>query len=473
LNAGVGRGGCIDYHHPLTYLREFTATLRGRPRLRITTRTRRAADCRKEESSRAMHEARAAQVRSRNRRRRPACPPSATAAAAILALLVGACTDAAGPGPAPPVSLQIPVLGHGAVDERYTAEVAVAEPWAYTSTWGDRGVPGNALKIWNVAGASPVLVDSIIIASATTLGDVQISDDGALLVVPTEPSPHGSLVIFDRSDPASPREIARYQSETTRPGVHTAKLGRVAGTLYAFLSVNPVNAPPRLVVLELAHPASPREVAAVVMGSPVVHDVFVRDGWLFTALWNDGLGIWDIGAESGSPASPRLVGQLQTIGGRAHNVWWFHSPGGESRRYVFVGEEGGPLVPGVSSVGDIHVVDITDMTQPREVAYFTLPGAGTHNFVMDEARGILYAAYYNGGVRALDVRGDLGACPPAQRGTHGRCSLALMGREIGHALASTVAAPRAVWGVALAGRNLYASDMLTGLYKLDVRPLAP
>ena len=53
----------------------------------------------------------------------------------------------------------------------------------------------------------------------------------------------------------------------------------------------------------------------------------------------------------------------------------------------------------------------------REVA-MAPSHAGTHNFWVDEPSGILYAAYYNGGVRALDVRGDLGACAEAQSHPH-------------------------------------------------------
>ena len=63
------------------------------------------------------------------------------------------------------------------------------------------------------------------------------------------------------------------------------------------------------------------------------------------------------------------------------------------------------------SSGDIHVVDVSDLAHPREVAFFHLDGAGTHNFWMDEAQQILYAAYYNGGVVALDVSGTLAGRP--------------------------------------------------------------
>jgi len=332
----------------------------------------------------------------------------------------------------------LPVLGHGLVPERHTAEVAARGDWAYTTTWGNRaGVRGNAVKIWNVAGDVPVLVDSLIIERASTTGDVQISDDGSLLVVATEYYP-GSIVVFDRSDPARPQELSRLQSRSTENGVHTVKLGRVGGRLYAFLSVDPY--PPRLVVVDLTDPSAPQEVLAREMGNPFIHDVFVRDGLLFTALWNDGLSIWGIGP-----------------------------PHGGSRRYAFAGEEK-PLSYGSSSAGDIHVVDITDVAQPVEVAFFTLPGAGTHNFVMDEENGVLYAAYYNGGVIALDVRGDLGSCDATARALDGRCHLGSMGRLIGHGLQDT-GEPVFVWGVQLVGDHLYASDMLSGLFKLDVSSL--
>src|SRR5690554_4094328 len=165
------------------------------------------------------------------------------------------------PGGGEPIAL--PVLGHGPVPERYTAEVAVRDGWAYTTTWGRRTAVGNAVKIWDVSGRTPALVDSLIIDGATTTGDVQISDDGALLVVATEYVP-GSIVVFDRSDPARPRRLSRFQAASTRNGVHTVKLGRVDGRLYAFLAVNPD--PPQLVVVDLTEPAAPEEVLVRPMG---------------------------------------------------------------------------------------------------------------------------------------------------------------------------------------------------------------
>ena len=306
------------------------------------------------------------------------------------------------------------------MQDRYSAEVSIRGSVGYTTTWGSRSSPGgvgrgNEVNIWNVAGASPVLVDSLIVSDASTLGDIQVSDDGKLLVVATEFAP-GSIVIYDLTNPLKPQLLSRFSNGNTAPGVHTAEVQRVNGTLYAFLSIDPSGSQAaRLVIVNLSNPAAPAEVFSQTMGNPYVHDVYVRDGILMTALWNDGISIFDIGGggKGGSVANPVLMGNAKTVGGKVHNIWWYHDAAG-NKRYAFVGEEG-PGSIGSSAVGDIHVVDVSNLTAPREVAFFDIPGAGTHNFSVDETRGILYAAFYNAGVIALDVRGDLGTCDAAMK----------------------------------------------------------
>jgi hypothetical protein len=397
-----------------------------------------------------------------------------------LAIALAACVDAAAPGDDPPTGGELPIVAAGVVAERYTGEIAARGGVAYSTTWSNRnGVPGNALKIWDVAGAAVVLVDSVIVEGATTLGDVQIAEDGALLVVATEHWPTGSVMIFDRQQPTRPELLARHQTAATQAGVHTVKLGQVDGRSYAFLSVNsgPNSAaePAQLVILDITEPAAPVEVLVRPMGDPFIHDVFVRDGWLFTALWHDGIRIWDIGAMNGSPADPIEVGHVRTVGGFAHSVWWFHDERTGSRRYAFVGEENvTSFVFGEQSAGDVHVVDVSDMANPREVAFYSVPGAGAHNFAMDERSGVLYTSFYNGGVRALDVRGDLGECAADARAADGRCDLGRMGRELATALVSPgVGGMRHfIWGVAFDDGFVYASDMLNGIFKLDARSLA-
>ena len=357
----------------------------------------------------------------------------------------------------------------GVVAERYTAEVYVRGNYAYTTTWGFRAAPGNAVKIWNVAGTKPLLVDSLIVSGATTLGDVQTSDDGQLLIVATERL-GGSIMIYSLANPAKPQLITRYTTTLTDPGVHTAEMQRVNDKLYAFLCIDPISdTPARLVIVDISNPTAPQQVFTAPMGNPYVHDVFVRDGILITALWNDGIKIWDIGGgnSGGSVANPVPLGSVVTQGGKAHNVWWFHNQANGEKRFAFVGEEA-PGSIGASSFGDIHVVDVSNFASPREVAFFHLDNAGTHNFSMDEARGILYAAYYNGGVRVLNVSGDLSSCSAAEKSADGRCDLGKMGREL--AFGPIDSAPIYIWGVQLLADHVYASDMLNGIWKLDALP---
>jgi hypothetical protein len=402
-------------------------------------------------------------------------------AATLAAIAVSACggsesapTQVVKPPVKPPVDTAVTVptpsgllthLGQGAVPERYSAEVWVRGTTAYTTTWGNRaGVRGNAVKIWDVSANQPRLVDSVIVASATTTGDVQVSDDGSIMLVAIESNPNGGVAIYSMANPRAPQLLTRTTGGELQYGVHTAELARVNGVLYAFCSVDPASGvPSRLVVLDLSTPSAPRTVWSQAMGSPFVHDVSVRDGLLFTAEWNDGVGIWDIGAQSGTVSAPRLLGRVRTVGGQAHNAWWLHDPVTQSKKYLLVGQEG-PGAIGSSSAGDVHVVDISNLAAPVEVAVYAVAGAGTHNFSVDEAQGFAYAAYYNGGVRVLDVRGDLATCTAAQKTTDGRCDLTKMSRERA-TYTGVGGVPVFVWGVHWSASGLFASDMLNGLWR--------
>ena len=80
------------------------------------------------------------------------------------------------------------------------------------------------------------------------------------------------------------------------------------------------------------------------------------------------------------------------------------------------------------------------------------------------------AAYYNGGVRAIDIRGDLSVCQSSQQLTDGatgrtRCDLRLMGRELAVGL-SNAGRSVYVWGVQYVNGSVYASDMINGIWKL-------
>jgi len=362
----------------------------------------------------------------------------------------------------PPSDVTLAVLSGGNnVPERYGSDLWVHGSYAYTGTWG--GFPrstnnGDVLKIWSLsASGAPTLVDSVKAADINTVSDVQVSEDGQLLVFSAEYEPEGGVYLYSLADPAHPVFLDRVQ---VPGGVHTATLAEVGGGSYVFAARNPGVEEPALLIYNVTDPSNITLVATVPVPADYgIHDTFVRDGLAFVFAWNTGVIIYDVGngIEGGSPSSPVEVSRLITSATGAgtpsvHNGWWFHNPVTSEKRYLFVGQEGNGVV-GSQSSGDIHVVDISDLTDPQEVAFFHLAGAGTHNFWMDEERQILYAAYYNAGVVALDVSGTLS----------GDLSGRLLSRIRPGGTGNTY-----TWGVQLANGFLYASDMLSGFWQLGI-----
>ncbi len=199
-------------------------------------------------------------------------------------------------------------------------------------------------------------------------------------------------------------------------------------------------------------------------GATYHHDTFVRDGLAFVEAWNKGVLIYDVGngMKSGSPSNPQLISQIITSddgvagGPSVHNAWWFQNPVTGQKKYLFVGQEG-PGAVGTASSGDIHIVDVSDLTKPVEVGFIHIANGGTHNFWMDEANQVLYAAYYNIGVVKIDVSGTLAGD---------------MSSRIVKTVQPGGAGNTYVWGVMLSNGTLYATDMLSGFWALDPVTLA-
>ncbi len=198
-------------------------------------------------------------------------------------------------------------------------------------------------------------------------------------------------------------------------------------------------------------------------GATYAHDSYVRDGLAFAFMWNAGVRIYDVGngMACGSAANPVLVSSLITnLNGVSfagvHNGWWFHNPVSGQNKYLFIGQEG-PGSVGSSSSGDIHIVDVSNLASPVEVGFIHVAGAGVHNFWMDEANQVLYAAYYNAGVVKIDVSGTLS----------GDMSSRIMTQVKPGGSGNTY-----IWGVMLANGTLYATDMLSGFWALDPVTLA-
>jgi hypothetical protein len=359
------------------------------------------------------------------------------------------------------VALSVAAGGNN-VPDRYSSDLWVHGNYAYTGTWGFRKKLGNVLNVWSLdASGAPALAGSVTVPDIGTVSDVQVSDDGQLLVLSGERGDEGGIYAYSLSDPGRPAFLD--SALVGSPGVHTVTLATIGGHNYAFAARNPgfgdtPNDRPALVIYDVTQPTDIARVAVVpVPANYGIHDTYVRDGLAFVFAWNTGLIIYDVGngVRGGSPSNPVEVSRLITAATRSsrpavHNGWWFHNPVTGEKRYLFVGQEG-PNVLGSRSTGDIHVVDVADLAHPREVASFHMDGAGTHNFWVDEGRQVLYAAYYNAGVIALDISGTL----------TGDLSGRLLSQVRPGGRGKTF-----TWGVQLANGSLYAIDMLSGLWQL-------
>ena len=290
------------------------------------------------------------------------------------------------------------IVGKAPESERHTSDLWLHGTVAYAGTWGSRTVGtnvnlGNRLNIWDINDPSSARRVFSLEVDARTVNDIKVRADGTLAVITHESSNDGlnGVTILDLANALEPTPRSRFTTEL-ESGVHNVW---VEGN-YAYLVVDGNGNGLR--ILDISDPDSPTVVARYWAGSSFLHDVYVRDGLAFLSHWNAGLVILDVGngIAGGIPEAPVEVSRLAELGGQIHNAWYWPETG-----YVFVGEED------FGTPGIMHVVDVRNLRQPREVATYAVLGQTPHNFWLDEATGTLYLAWYANGLRALDVTGDL------------------------------------------------------------------
>jgi hypothetical protein len=213
-------------------------------------------------------------------------------------------------------------------------------------------------------------------------------------------------------------------------------------------------------IIDMSDPANPRHAGRWELRpaetDKTLHDVWADGQYAYLSYWDDGLVILDVGAgtHGGTPATPAFVSRIAYEQGNTHVAW-------REGDYVFVGDEIG-TADGMR--GYIHVMDVSDIDQPREVAKYEVPEAGTHNVWVED--GLLYIAYYQGGLRIVDVSGDL------------RGDLYRQGREVGRFRTggseddAIVPNSPMAWGPQPFKGNIFVSDMNSGLWvvKHERRP---
>ena len=319
------------------------------------------------------------------------------------------------------VKQTIELVGHGRVKDRATSDLWVwegADGNDYAIT-GTHSASGHAY-IWDVTDPHNMDIIDTVKVDARTVNDVKISEDGRIAVISREGASNrrNGLVILDVSEPhRGVRILSRYDDELTG-GVHNIYVAD--GHIYA------LSGGQRYDIINIEDPENPHRVGRFALDKPdrSIHDVVVIDGVAYSANWNDGVVLVDVGGggQGGSPTNPVNMGSFPFPTGWNHAVYPYRSES-TGNFYIFAGDEAsrtstrfsptperGTGTPGYEGEpshwrGWIHVLAWDEADEPELVARYEVPEAGSHNIWIED--DIMYVAFYNGGLRVVDVSGEL------------------------------------------------------------------
>ncbi|MGD8817338.1 MAG: hypothetical protein PVJ51_09120, partial [Acidobacteriota bacterium] len=368
------------------------------------------------------------------------------------------------------IQKMVEIVGRGRVADRKTSDLWVwtapnGRDYAVTGTWG---AEGHAF-FWDVTDPTNIFMATTVRVDARTVNDVKVSEDGSICIISREGASNrrNGFVILDCSDIENKGApiLARYDEEMTG-GVHNVFIAQ--DHVYA------LSAGQRYDVINIEDPTNPHRVGRFELDTPghSIHDVWVTDGIAVSSNWDDGVVVVDVGGggHGGSPANPVKVGQYAYPSGWNHAGWGYRSKS-TGKYYVIAGDETFPIDrnpqgidrfsgPAVAAAGWIHFIEFDEnFENPREVARYEVPEGGTHNFWVED--DVLYVAYYNQGVRVVDISGELLG------------NLYTQGREIAYFLPDDPEGFKAnaarTWGVMPFKGLIYVADNNSGLWAIRLK----
>lgn len=363
------------------------------------------------------------------------------------------------------VEHEVVVLGQGLVSDRPTSDL-----WAFTGLDGRDYVytgthsGGQRMLAWDVTSpANPTLTDFVEV-DARVVNDVKVNEDATLAVITREGASdrRNGIVLLDLADPAHPVVLSEY-TETLTGGVHNVF---ISGDLVYAIHNGTLD----VHILDISDPTDVEEVGRWGIDAPgkYLHDIWVLDGLAYVSYWHDGVYILDVGDGrwGGTPTEPVEVSKYAYPEGNTHVAYPYTNEAGHT--YLFVGDEifgcedciSRNGHPGDGSRGFVHVIDMADPEALEEVARYEVPEAGAHNIWVEDDK--MYVAYYQAGLRVVDVSGEL------------RGDLFQQGREMawfptgtpdGHVANSPMA-----WGPQLFKGHVFVSDLNSGLWVVRIEP---
>ena len=362
------------------------------------------------------------------------------------------------------VKREVTKVGTGLVNDKHTSDFWVFEgvdkkDYAVTGTWGADGTS----YFWDVTNPSNIKKIDSVQVDARTVNDVKVSADGKICIISREGASNrkNGIIIIDVSNPYDVKIISEYTKNLTG-GVHNLFI--YENHVYALSNSE------RYYIINIEDPKNPYEVGMFEIGKEgqSIHDVWIEDGIAYSSNWRDGVYLVDVGngIVGGSPEKPVAFGNYTYDSGANHAAFPFKSKS-TGKFYAVMGDEifpNGVNANGLNeTAGFLHFVDFTDLNNPKEVARYELPGHGSHNYWIEDE--ILYVAMYSGGVRIVDISGDLLG------------DLYKQGREIGYILPSSpngyIANATMVWGAQLYKGHVFYSDFNTGIGAAKVANVKP
>jgi len=253
----------------------------------------------------------------------------------------------------------------------------------------------------------------------------------------------GGLQVIDLSElPARARLAATYQRFQTS---HNISIDVARAMLYAEGDEGePVRA------LSLARPLEPRQVSAFGVEA---HDILARDGVAYVSEGYHGtIGVYDLR----TPSTPRLMGRFQIPdAGYVHNAW----PTDDGTHLMTTEETGGK---------SLKMWDVRDLSDVRMTGEYLAPNGLAHN---THIKGdYAYISHYGSGLRIVDLtdRSSLREVAYHQKdGAPGRAARGDLGAALG--LTPAMEEYTAAWGAYPFFRSgkVLVSDIEAGLFVVE------
>ena len=314
------------------------------------------------------------------------------------------------------VRRRITITGRGMISSTHTSDLW---PWTgkdgrdyvLVGTWGGDGYG----MVFDITDMNNIVKTDSVKVDARTINDVTVSPDGRYGVLSREGASNrvNGVVILDLANPAHPKIASTFDQELTG-GVHNV----FATNDYLFA----ISGGQKYVIIDVKDIYKPKYVSEYKHPNARIHDLWVRDGIAYSAQGGVGTVVVDVGngKYGGSIEHPKLITVFPINSG--HEIYPYYQQK-TGKTYLFIGDEemnrAGRVWEGTNyrasmyesggiaqtSGGYTHIVDFTDPMHPKKVGRYHLEDYGSHDIIVED--DVLYQAYYDGGVRVVDVSGEL------------------------------------------------------------------